>query len=151
MAVRSSALSANRPLPPGKYLVLISARDWVDSRAILRMEGLGQLKNSNDLIWNRTRDLPACSIVPQLRAPQPVRNNSKQMKKIPWKQSIPDKTLESRPRARGSRLSLNYGQSFCFTPIITLFTVLLYDCIGPIMGPLRILESRKLPAGLTNW
>jgi hypothetical protein len=29
------------------------------------MEGLGQLKKSNDLIRNRTRDFPACSIVPQ--------------------------------------------------------------------------------------
>jgi hypothetical protein len=31
----------------------------------VRLEGLGQLKISNDLIGNRTRDLPACSIVPQ--------------------------------------------------------------------------------------
>jgi hypothetical protein len=29
------------------------------------LEGLGKLKNSTDLIGNRTRDLPACSIVPQ--------------------------------------------------------------------------------------
>jgi hypothetical protein len=29
----------------------------------VRLEGLGQLKN---IIGNRTRDLPACSIVPQL-------------------------------------------------------------------------------------
>jgi hypothetical protein len=39
----------------------------------MRLKGLGQLKKSNDLIGNRTRDLPACSIVPQpttlLRAP----------------------------------------------------------------------------------
>jgi hypothetical protein len=32
---------------------------------IVRLEGLGQLKKSNDLIGNRTRNLPACSIVPQ--------------------------------------------------------------------------------------
>jgi hypothetical protein len=32
----------------------------------MRLEGLGQLKKkSNYLIGNRTRDLPACSIVPQ--------------------------------------------------------------------------------------
>jgi hypothetical protein len=31
----------------------------------VRLEGLGQLKKSNDLIGNRTSDLPACSIVPQ--------------------------------------------------------------------------------------
>jgi len=27
------------------------------------------IKNSNDIIGNRTRDLPACSAVPQLNAP----------------------------------------------------------------------------------
>jgi hypothetical protein len=32
--------------PPGRFLVLISVRDWVDARAIVRLEGLGQLKNS---------------------------------------------------------------------------------------------------------
>jgi hypothetical protein len=31
----------------------------------VRLEGLGQLKKSNDLIENRIRDLPACNIVPQ--------------------------------------------------------------------------------------
>jgi hypothetical protein len=30
----------------------------------VRLEGLGQLKIYNDLIGNRTRDLPACSIMP---------------------------------------------------------------------------------------
>jgi hypothetical protein len=29
----------------------------------VRLEGLGQLKKCNDLIGNRTRDLPACSMV----------------------------------------------------------------------------------------
>jgi hypothetical protein len=32
----------------------------------MRLEGLGQLKLSNDFIGNRTRDLPAFSIVLQL-------------------------------------------------------------------------------------
>jgi hypothetical protein len=39
----------------------------------VRLEGLGKLKKSNDLIGNRIRDLPACNMVPQttalLRAP----------------------------------------------------------------------------------
>jgi hypothetical protein len=39
-------------------------RGWVNLRAIARLERIGTLKN-NDLIGNRTRNLPACSILPQ--------------------------------------------------------------------------------------
>jgi hypothetical protein len=46
MAVRLSALRAVHPLPPGRFLVLISVRGSVDPRAIVRLEGLGQLKKS---------------------------------------------------------------------------------------------------------
>jgi hypothetical protein len=45
MAVRLSAWRGGRPLPPGKFLILISLRGWVDRRPIVRLEGLGQLKN----------------------------------------------------------------------------------------------------------
>jgi hypothetical protein len=34
-----------RPLPPGRFLVLISVRGWVDLRVIVQLEGLGHLKN----------------------------------------------------------------------------------------------------------
>jgi hypothetical protein len=46
MAVRLSASRAVLPLPPGRSLVLISVGSWVDPRAIVRLEGLGQLKNT---------------------------------------------------------------------------------------------------------
>jgi hypothetical protein len=65
MAVRLSALSVGRSLPPGRFLVLFSVRGSVDPRDIVRLEGLGQLKKSNYLVGNRTRNLPACSRVPQ--------------------------------------------------------------------------------------
>jgi hypothetical protein len=64
MAARLSALRAGRFSPPGKFLVLISVRRWVDPRAIVRLEELGKLKKSTSS-GTLTRDLPACSIVPQ--------------------------------------------------------------------------------------
>jgi hypothetical protein len=45
MAVRLSALLAGHPLPLGRFPVLISVRGWVDTRAIVRLEGLHRLKN----------------------------------------------------------------------------------------------------------
>jgi hypothetical protein len=44
MAVRLSALRASRPLPPGRFLLLISVSYRVDPKAIGWLEGL-QMKN----------------------------------------------------------------------------------------------------------
>jgi hypothetical protein len=65
MAVRLSTLRAGRPLPPGRFLVIISVRGRVDPRDIVGLEGLGNINKSNDLIGNRTPDLLACSMMPQ--------------------------------------------------------------------------------------
>jgi hypothetical protein len=43
--VRLSVLRANRPLPLGILLVLITDRDRVSPSAIVRLEGLGQIKD----------------------------------------------------------------------------------------------------------
>jgi hypothetical protein len=64
MTARLSVLRAGRLLPPGRFLVLIFVRGWVDPRASVRLEGLGKLKKCTSS-GTRTGDLPACSIVPQ--------------------------------------------------------------------------------------
>jgi hypothetical protein len=75
MAVRLSVLRAGRPLPPRRFLVLISVKGCMDPMARVRLEGLGQLKKSNDFIGNRTGDLSACSIcLNQLRYRVPPTN-----------------------------------------------------------------------------
>jgi hypothetical protein len=45
MAVKLSALRAGRPLPLGRFLLLISVRGRIDPRATVQLEGLGRLKN----------------------------------------------------------------------------------------------------------
>jgi hypothetical protein len=45
MAVRLLALRAGHPLPPGRFPVHISVRGRVDPSAIVRLEGLDQLKS----------------------------------------------------------------------------------------------------------
>jgi hypothetical protein len=45
MAARLSALRAGRPLPSGEFLILISVAGYVDLRVIVRLQGLGEMKN----------------------------------------------------------------------------------------------------------
>jgi hypothetical protein len=42
--VRLSSSAVGCPLPPGRFLVLISVRGWVDPRDTVWLEGLGPLK-----------------------------------------------------------------------------------------------------------
>jgi hypothetical protein len=46
VAVRLSAFRAARPLPAGRFLVLISVEGWVDRRAITWLEEWGKLKKN---------------------------------------------------------------------------------------------------------
>jgi hypothetical protein len=60
-----SALRAGRALPPGTFLVLISVKRPSLPQGHSAAERIRSIEKSNDLIGNRTRDIPACGIVPQ--------------------------------------------------------------------------------------
>jgi hypothetical protein len=62
MAVRLSDLRAGRPLPSGRFLVLISVSQPQGHSSAGRIR---LTEKSSDFMGNRTRDLPACNIVPQ--------------------------------------------------------------------------------------
>jgi hypothetical protein len=65
MASRLSALRAGRTLTQKDLLVLVYDRGWVNSNAILRLKGLGQLQKFNYLIETRIRGLQTSSTAPQ--------------------------------------------------------------------------------------
>jgi hypothetical protein len=62
--------------PPGRFLVLISVRGWVDLRTIMRLEGLGQFKNPMTSSGFESATFRLVALVPQptrlLRAPKIV-------------------------------------------------------------------------------
>jgi hypothetical protein len=63
--VRLSALRVSGPLPPGRFLVLISVKSLSIFRDHIAAGRIRSIGKSNDVIGNRTRDLPACRIAPQ--------------------------------------------------------------------------------------
>jgi hypothetical protein len=65
MAMRLSVLRAGRPFPPERFLVLIPVRGSVDPRAIVRLEGLGQLKHPVTASGIALATFRAYRIVPQ--------------------------------------------------------------------------------------
>jgi hypothetical protein len=54
MAVKLWALRANRPLPSGRFLVLISVWGWVRPQGHSAAGRIRSIEKSNDLIWIRT-------------------------------------------------------------------------------------------------
>jgi hypothetical protein len=70
--VRLSALRIDRLYPPGNIPATHFCYRLGQSPGHSAAERAVSIKNSNDTIGNRTRDLPACSAVPQPNAPPRV-------------------------------------------------------------------------------
>jgi hypothetical protein len=58
------------PLPPRKYSWYSFLLEAESTQGNSATERIMSMKNSNDTIENRTRDLPACSALPQPTAPR---------------------------------------------------------------------------------
>jgi hypothetical protein len=73
--VSLSALRTGRLYSQKIFLVLIAVRGRVDPQSHSKAGRIMSMKNASDTIGNRTRDLPACSLVPQPTAALHVRDN----------------------------------------------------------------------------
>jgi len=65
------------PLPPGNTPGIHFCYSLIQPQGHSAARKIISLKNFNDAIWNRTRDLPACSTVPQPTAPPRI-------PRLPW-------------------------------------------------------------------
>jgi hypothetical protein len=65
MAVMLSVLRAGRPLPIGKFLVLIYVKRLSRPQRHSEAGRIRSIEKSNNLIGNRIHDLPAYNILPQ--------------------------------------------------------------------------------------
>jgi len=70
--VRLSALRTGRLYPPGNIPGTHFGWGLSQPQGHSAAGRIMTLKNSNDTIGNRTRELPACSAVPQSTAPTPT-------------------------------------------------------------------------------
>jgi hypothetical protein len=64
IAMRLSVLRTGHDLPPGRFLILIYVRGWVDPKGLLRLKGFGQLKNLMTFSVIEI-SFAACSTAPQ--------------------------------------------------------------------------------------
>jgi hypothetical protein len=90
--VKLSALRTGRLYPPGKIPGTHFCQRLSRPQGHSATETIMSMKNSSDIIGNRTRDVPVCSAVPQPTAPP--RFLSWYLTKF-WRQRTPDTTSQN--------------------------------------------------------